>query len=80
MSYLTLKTDTLEKNKVNCTDCSGGRFGNIFIRSFVAEYVNFEEKVYNSNPYISKYNNNNDLFINIHIRDIIKFKFDIDYN
>ena len=169
MSYIIVKTDTLKKDKVNCTICSGGRFGNIFIRNFVAEYiakknnlkmnygfyenfkklginlfigtktysetliitddivdsiifddkifnqyvrnkniifrqheynpnntpyawcqtssivsyirnvVNFEERVYKSNPYIKRYNNNSDLFIHVRLGDIIEFKFDVDY-
>ena len=39
MSYIIVKTNTLDIEKINCTVHSGGRFGNIFIRNFVAEYI-----------------------------------------
>jgi hypothetical protein len=171
MSYIIVKTNTLDIEKINCTVYSGGRFGNIFIRNFVAEYiakknnlkityqnydnfkklginlfigteiynetliitdeiidsiifnddvfnkyalnrniffrqydynplnnndyawcqtssivsyirnvVNFEERVYNSNPYKERYNNNNDLFIHVRLDDIIELNFDVNYN
>jgi hypothetical protein len=171
MSYIIVKTNTLDIKKINCTVYSGGRFGNIFIRNFVAEYiakknnlkityqnydnfkklginlfigteiynetliitdeiidsiifnddvfnqyalnrniffrqhdynplnnndyawcqtssivsyirnvVNFEERVYNSNPYKERYNNNNDLFIHVRLGDTIDLNFSVNYN
>jgi hypothetical protein len=37
--YRIVRTDSLDINKVNSTNNCGGRFGNIFIRNFVAEYI-----------------------------------------
>ena len=37
--YKIIKTNTLDITKVNNTNDCGGRFGNIFIRNFVAEYI-----------------------------------------
>ena len=168
--YIIIKTSDLDINKINNTYDCGGRFGNIFIRNFVAEYiakknnlkvtyekyndfkklginlfigkktyyetlllndenidsiifddkifkkyalnknflfrqvnynplnsydyawcqtssivshirnyVNFENRIFNKNPYKSRYNNNNDLFIHVRLGDIIEFKFEVDY-
>ena len=39
IKYLIVKTSQLDINKVNNTNNCGGRFGNIFIRNFVAEHI-----------------------------------------
>lgn len=169
--YIIVKTSELNINEINNTHICGGRFGNIFIRNFIAEYiakknnlkfeyerydqfkklgiklfigekiydetiiitdeivdsiifddeifdkyvknknilfrkhdynplnlnnfcwgqtssivshirniVNFEERVYNSNPYIKKYNNNNNLFVHVRLGDIIEHNFYVNFN
>jgi hypothetical protein len=37
--YKIVKTNSLDISKINTTFAAGGRFGNIFIRNFVAEYI-----------------------------------------
>jgi len=169
--YIIVKSDSLDKSKINTTFAAGGRFGNIFIRNFVTEYiakknnlkieyerynqfeklgiklfiganfydetlvitdenidsiifdnnifntyasnrniifrqdnynpfslpdyawcqtssivshirnvVNFENRIYENNPYKARYNNNNDLFIHVRLGDIINFNFDVSVN
>lgn len=169
--YIILKRDQVDLSKVNNTNDCGGRFGNIFIRTFVAEYiakknnlkmeyekndmflrlgiklfngehiynetlvitddnvdsiifndnvfnqyalhrnilfrqqnynplgligyawcqtssivsyirnvVNYENRVYDTNPYKDRYGNNNDLFIHVRLGDIVDLNFLVDYN
>jgi hypothetical protein len=37
--YKIVRTNSLDISKINTTFITGGRFGNIFIRNFVAEYI-----------------------------------------
>ena len=39
VKYIIIKTHDLDITKINSTHDCGGRFGNIFIRNFVAEYI-----------------------------------------
>jgi len=170
IEYKIIKTHDLDITKVNSTYDCGGRFGNIFIRNFVAEYiskknnlktkyerydqfeklgiklfigentyeetllitdenidsiifddnifniyalnkniifkqcsynpfnlidwawcqtpsivshirniVNFEDRVYKSNPYIKRYEKNNDLFIHVRLGDVEELNFHVLY-
>lgn len=169
--YIILKRDQVDLSKVNNTNNCGGRFGNIFIRTFVAEYiakknnlkmeyekndmflrlgiklfngeniynetlvitddnidniifndnifnqyamhrnilfkqtnynplnfidycwcqtssivshirnvVNYENRVFDTNPYKDRYGNNNDLFIHVRLGDIVDLNFLVDYS
>ena len=171
VEYKIIKTQDLDINKINTTYDCGGRFGNIFIRNFVAEYiakknnlkmnyerydqfekigiklfigeniydetllitdqnidniifndnifntyvlnkniifkqvsynpfnlmdyawcqtssivshirnvVNFENRVYENNPYKKRYGNNNDLFIHVRLGDTYDLKFNSPYD
>jgi hypothetical protein len=169
--YKIVKSNSLDVSKINTTFTAGGRFGNIFIRNFVAEYiakrnnlkmtyerydqfeklgiklfigtnfydetlvitdeiidniifdetvfnryaanrniifrqdnynpfslpdyawcqtssivshirnvVNFENRVFENNPYKARYNNNNDMFIHVRLGDIVTYNFDVSVN
>ena len=49
------------------------------IVSHIRNIVNFENRVFEANPYKNRYGNNNDLFLHVRLGDTIDLKFNVIY-